>query len=96
MTPLSPTPSAHHVKVIDYDRLTLGGFRNYYVSFNNVTVGTQLGSGLTACITAWNVKNPLVFVMYGAPTDNNATLFGKGYNAVLTSAGFAPAEGGEW
>jgi D-xylose transport system substrate-binding protein len=84
---------AHHVKVIDYDRLTLGGFRNYYVSFNNVTVGTQLGSGLTACITAWNVKNPLVFVMYGAPTDNNATLFGKGYNAVLSSAGFAPGEG---
>ncbi len=31
--------------------------------------------------------------MYGAPTDNNATLFGKGYNAVLSSAGFAPGEG---
>ena len=31
--------------------------------------------------------------MYGAPTDNNATLFGKGYNAVLSAAGFAPGEG---
>ena len=28
---------AHGVKVIDYDRLTLGGSRAYYVSFNNVT-----------------------------------------------------------
>src|ERR1700679_417967 len=32
--------------------------------------------------------------MYGAPTDNNATLFGKGYNADLKAAGCAPGEGG--
>ncbi|MGH3733276.1 MAG: sugar ABC transporter substrate-binding protein [Acidimicrobiales bacterium] len=82
------------VKVIDYDRLTLGGQRSYYVSFNNVTVGTQLGQGLVACIAAWNVSKPHLYVMYGSPTDNNATLFGKGYNAVLTGAGYAPAEGG--
>ena len=31
------------VKVIDYDRLTLGGSRAYYVSFNNVTVGKLHG-----------------------------------------------------
>ncbi len=85
--------ASHGVKVIDYDRLTLGGQRAYYVSFNNVTVGTQLGDGLTACLTAWKVKNPHVFVMYGSPTDNNATLFGQGYNAVLKAAGFAPGEG---
>jgi D-xylose transport system substrate-binding protein len=84
---------AHGVKVIDYDRLTLGGQRSYYVSFNNVTVGTQLGQGLTACLTAWNITKPVVYVMYGSPTDNNATLFGQGYNAVLTAAGFAPGEG---
>ena len=30
---------AHGVAVIDYDRLTLGGSRAYYVSFNNVQVG---------------------------------------------------------
>ena len=34
---------SHGVKVIDYDRLTLGGQRAYYVSFNNVRVGTLLG-----------------------------------------------------
>jgi D-xylose transport system substrate-binding protein len=84
---------SHGVKVIDYDRLTLGGERSYYVSFNNVTVGTQLGQGLVSCITSWGIKNAVVFVMYGAPTDNNATLFGKGYNVVLSGAGFAPGEG---
>jgi D-xylose transport system substrate-binding protein len=84
---------ARGVKVIDYDRLTLGGARTYYVSFNNVAVGTLIGTGLTSCLTAWKVANPVVFVMYGAPTDNNATLFGQGYNAVLKAAGFSPGEG---
>ena len=74
---------AHGVVVIDYDRLTLGGTRKYYVSFNNVLVGTKLGQGLVKCIAAWHVKKPQVIVMRGAPTDNNATLFAQGYNAVL-------------
>ncbi len=74
---------AHGVTVIDYDRLTLGGSRKYYVSFNNVKVGTLLGQGLTSCVSAWHVKKPNVLVMYGAPTDNNATLFADGYMAVL-------------
>lgn len=73
----------HGVKVIDYDRLTLGGTRSYYVSFNNVYVGTLLGKGLVSCVSAWKVKKPNVIVMRGAPTDNNATLFFQGYNAVL-------------
>jgi D-xylose transport system substrate-binding protein len=71
------------VAVIDYDRLTLGGSRSYYVSFNNVLVGTLLGQGLVSCVSAWGVKNPQVTVMRGAPTDNNATLFADGYDAVL-------------
>jgi D-xylose transport system substrate-binding protein len=76
---------SHGVKVIDYDRLTLGGTRAYYVSFNNVQVGTLMGQGLVSCITAWGVKDPQVAVMKGAPTDNNATLFAQGYDAVLAS-----------
>src|ERR1700733_4496137 len=71
------------VAVIDYDRLTLGGTRSYYVSFNNVLVGTKIGQGLVSCVSAWGVKNPQVIVMRGAPTDNNATLFAQGYDAVL-------------
>jgi D-xylose transport system substrate-binding protein len=74
---------AHGVPVIDYDRITLGGSRKYYVSFNNVYVGTLLGQGLVSCIAAWKVKNPQVIVMRGDPTDNNATLFADGYDAVL-------------
>ena len=74
---------SHGVVVIDYDRLTLGGTRKYYVSFNNVVVGTKLGQGLVSCIAAWHVKKPQVIVMRGAPTDNNATLFAQGYDAVL-------------
>jgi D-xylose transport system substrate-binding protein len=73
----------HGVAVIDYDRLVLGGSRSYYVSFNNVTVGTVMGQGLVSCMTAWGVKSPNVIVMKGAPTDNNATLFAQGYNAVM-------------
>jgi D-xylose transport system substrate-binding protein len=79
---------AHGVKVIDYDRLTLGGARAYYVSFDNVKVGQLIGQGELACLTAWNVTNPVLYISYGAPTDNNATLFANGYNGVLTAAGF--------
>ena len=82
------------VKVIDYDRLTLGGDRAYYVSFNNVAVGTLIGKGMLSCITAWNVANPDIFVMKGAPTDNNATLFAQGYDAVLDGAGYNTSSGG--
>jgi D-xylose transport system substrate-binding protein len=73
----------HGVAVIDYDRLTLGGTRSYYVSFNNVKVGQVMGQGLVSCVSAWGVKNPNVIVMRGAPTDNNATLFAQGYDGVL-------------
>lgn len=74
---------AHGVAVIDYDRLTLGGTRQYYVSFNNVVVGTVMGQGLVSCVAAWHVAKPEVAVMHGAVTDNNATLFAQGYNGVM-------------
>jgi D-xylose transport system substrate-binding protein len=75
---------AHGVPVIDYDRLTLGGARNYYASFDNVRVGRTMGEGFVSCVAAWHVKKPNVVVMHGATTDNNATLFYQGYyNQVL-------------
>lgn len=80
---------AHGAKVIDYDRLTLGGSRPYYVSFNNVTVGKVMGQGLVSCVSAWGVKNPQVIVMRGAPTDNNATLFYQGYYNDVLKAKFS-------
>jgi D-xylose transport system substrate-binding protein len=78
--------AAHGVKVIDYDRLTLGGSRPYYVSFNNVTVGKVMGQGLVSCMATEHISKPQVIVMRGDPTDNNATLFYQGYyNGVLQS-----------
>ncbi len=76
--------AAHGVKVIDYDRLTLGGSRPYYVSFNNVTVGKVMAEGLVSCVAAWKRgKQPKVIFMRGDPTDNNATLFHQGSAEVL-------------
>ena len=74
---------SHGVAVIDYDRLTLGGSRQYYVSFNNVQVGKIIGQGFQACATDWKLSKPDVLVMKGDPTDNNATLFAQGYLGVL-------------
>jgi D-xylose transport system substrate-binding protein len=71
------------VKVIDYDRMTLGGTRAYYVSFDNVAVGALMARGLISCIQAWQVRKPDILVMRGAPTDNNATQFARGYDRVL-------------
>ena len=74
---------SHGVAVIDYDRLTPGGSRAYYVSFDNVEVGTLIGQGFVACVAAWHVAKPNVLVMKGDPTDNNATLSAQGYLGVL-------------
>ncbi len=81
------------VKVIDYDRLQSNAA--VYVSFNNVSVGTLIGKGLLSCLSAWKVKNPLVYVMDGSATDPNAAQFASGYNAALNAAGYAAAEGGK-
>jgi D-xylose transport system substrate-binding protein len=74
---------AKGVKVIDYDRLTLKGSSDYYVSFDNVAVGKLQGEGLVDCLEEKKVEKPAVAVLNGSPTDNNATLFAEGYNSVL-------------
>jgi D-xylose transport system substrate-binding protein len=74
---------AQGVKTIDYDRLTLGGSADYYVSFDNVKVGELQGQGLVDCLTALNKTNPSIIELNGSPTDNNATLFKQGYDSVL-------------
>ena len=72
------------VKVIDYDRLTLKGGAQYYVSFNNVKVGELQGKGLVDCLNAkGGSKTPNIAELNGSPTDNNATLFKQGYDSVL-------------
>jgi D-xylose transport system substrate-binding protein len=69
------------IKTIDYDRLTLGGSADYYVSFDNVEVGKLQGSTLIQCIG--NKPNARIIEINGSPTDNNATLFKQGYDSQL-------------
>jgi len=77
------TAKARGVKVIDYDRLTLKGKADYYVSFDNVKVGELQGQGLVNCLGQSGVAKPRIAELNGSPDDNNATLFAKGYNSVL-------------
>jgi D-xylose transport system substrate-binding protein len=74
---------AQGIKVIDYDRFSIGGGADYYVSFDNVQVGKLQGQGLVDCLTAAGTKNPAIAEIDGDSTDNNATLFAQGYNSVL-------------
>jgi D-xylose transport system substrate-binding protein len=71
---------AQGVKTIDYDRLTLGGSADYYVSFDNTKVGELQGQGLSDCL---GDKSANIAYLNGAPTDNNATLFAQGAHKVL-------------
>ncbi|WP_374999364.1 sugar ABC transporter substrate-binding protein [Aeromicrobium sp. CTD01-1L150] len=68
------------VRTIDYDRLTLDGSADYYVSFDNTRVGELQGEGLAECLG--DDEADLIY-LNGAPTDNNATLFSAGAHSVL-------------
>lgn len=68
------------VQTIDYDRLTLGGSADYYVSFDGVQVGRTQGEGLAQCL---GNKPANIVYLDGSPTDNNATLFKQGAHEVL-------------
>ena len=74
---------AHHVQVIDYDWLNIGGSAGYYVGFDSLKIGVLLGQGLVSCASAWGVKHPHVIVMQGGTTDYNAAVYAQGYGAVL-------------
>ncbi|RBY97855.1 sugar ABC transporter substrate-binding protein [Blastococcus sp. TF02-8] len=68
------------VSTIDYDRLTLGGSAEYYVSFDNTEVGRLQGQGLADCL---GDKPANIAYLNGSPDDNNATLFADGAHEVL-------------
>jgi D-xylose transport system substrate-binding protein len=72
------------VKVIDYDRVNLGGTAPYYVSFDNEDVGKLQAQTLIDCLTAQGITDPNIIMMDGGTdTDNNAVLFKKGAHDVL-------------
>lgn len=72
--------AAQGVKTIDYDRLTLGGSADVYVSFDNNIVGELQGQGLVDCLGG---RPANVVFLNGSPTDNNATLFSAGAHSVV-------------
>src|SRR5688500_18905097 len=78
---IAANAKSQDVKVIDYDRLTLKGDSDYYVSFDNEAVGKLQGEGLVECMGDKSPAN--VAVLNGSPTDNNATLFKNGYDSVI-------------
>jgi D-xylose transport system substrate-binding protein len=78
---IAANAKSQDVKVIDYDRLTLKGDSDYYVSFDNEAVGKLQGEGLVKCMGDKKPAN--VAVLNGSPTDNNATLFKNGYDSVI-------------
>lgn len=80
------------IATIDYDRLTLGGGADYYVSFDNVEVGRLQGQGLEKCLTDAGKTTANIVYLNGSPTDNNATLFNEGAVEALSTK----VDGGEY
>jgi D-xylose transport system substrate-binding protein len=68
------------VATIDYDRLTLGGSAEAYISFDNAKVGALQGQALADCL---GDEPANIIYLDGSPTDNNATLFAQGAHEVL-------------
>ncbi len=87
---IAANAKSQDVKVIDYDRLTLDGDSDYYVSFDNEKVGKLQGEGLVDCLG--DKADAQVAVLNGSPTDNNATLFKNGYDGVIN----AKFDSGDW
>src|SRR5690349_800576 len=97
---------AQGIATIDYDRLTLGGGADFYVSFDNVKVGELQGEGLAKCLADQGKATGNIAFLNGSPTDNNATLFKQGAAEALGLADApdpsnlkgqtAKADGGEW
>ncbi|MGW3961296.1 sugar ABC transporter substrate-binding protein [Amycolatopsis sp. NPDC005003] len=69
------------IPVINYDRPSLGGSAEYYVSFDNEKVGQLQGQAMADALK--DKPGAGVVQIEGAPTDNNATLFTKGQDSVL-------------
>lgn len=74
-----------HVPVIAYDRLINDTSLDYYVSFDNVSVGVNQGNYISAHYQQYVQANgnDNIYFIDGAQTDNNALLFKQGVHQVL-------------
>jgi D-xylose transport system substrate-binding protein len=69
--------NAQNVPVISYDRLVAGGTLAFYVSFENLKVGTLQGTSLVEKLDADGATGGILMVN-GSPTNGNATQFKNG------------------
>jgi D-xylose transport system substrate-binding protein len=76
---------AQGVTMIDYDRLTVGGKTDYYVSGDATEAGRLQARGLIADLKG--KPGARLAILDGAPTDSFATDLKKGYTEVLKSQG---------
>jgi D-xylose transport system substrate-binding protein len=79
------------IPVISYDRLITDADIDYYISFDNETVGKLQAESLTKKLEEDGKKGSIVMIN-GAPTDNNASLFKKGAHSVIDNSGFKVAK----
>jgi D-xylose transport system substrate-binding protein len=73
------------VTMIDYDRLTVGGNADYYVSGDATEAGRLQARGLIEDLK--DKPRARIAILDGAPTDSFATDLKKGYAKVLKSEG---------
>jgi len=71
------------IPVISYDRLITNADVDYYISFNNEQVGKLQASTLVKKMG----DKGTIFMINGAPTDNNAKGFKAGAHSVLDKSG---------
>ena len=82
-----------NVPVVSYDRLILDSPDvNAYVSFDNVKVGQLQGDTLAKKLADDGSPNGPIVRINGAPTDNNAKLFGEGAASAFSQAGVQVAK----
>ena len=76
---------SRQAKVIEYDRLVIGGSAAIYISFDGRQVGVLQGRGVVAGLKANGMysKKPVVAELHGGQTDNNSFLFKGGYESIL-------------
>jgi len=83
---------AQNIPVISYDRLiTDAPNLDYYISFDNEKVGVLQGNSLVDKLKKDGAKGS-IFMINGAPTDNNAKLFKQGAHSVIDKSEFKVAK----
>ena len=80
--------NAAGVPVIAYDRIVNGGDLEYYVSFENETIGELQGQALVDGLDAAGLEGGGILMVNGSPTDGNSALFKTGAHASIDGSGY--------